>query len=58
VALGLSAAFVLGGSTANSAGGGVPIDPGTDQFVTDYVDATLEVPLNSPLDASVAGFAK
>jgi anti-sigma factor RsiW len=56
VALGLSAAFVLGGQSAGS--NRVPIDPATDQFVSDYVDATLEVPLNSPLDATVAGFAK
>jgi anti-sigma factor RsiW len=53
VALGLSAAFVLGGQSAPS-GGGVPIDPTTDQFVTDYVDATVEVPQTQPVDANVA----
>jgi anti-sigma factor RsiW len=58
VALGLSAAFVLGGQSAGSPGRPVPIDPATDQFVIDYVDATLEVPLHQPLDATVAGFAK
>ena len=51
VALGLSAAFVLGGQS--SGGARVPIDPTTDQFVTDYVDATVEVPLREPLEATV-----
>jgi anti-sigma factor RsiW len=51
VAIGLSAAFVLGGPTGQS--GRAPIDPATDQFVTDYVDATVEVPLTKPVDASV-----
>jgi anti-sigma factor RsiW len=54
VALGLSAAFVLGGQSAQGGGGRVPIDPTTDQFVTDYVDTTVEVPLNEPVDADVA----
>jgi anti-sigma factor RsiW len=54
VAIGLSAAFVLGGQTGQGAGR-VPIDPTTDQFVTDYVDATVEVPLTEPVDASVVG---
>jgi anti-sigma factor RsiW len=54
VAIGLSAAFVLGGQTG-STGAGVPIDPTTDQFVTDYVDTTVEVPLNEPVDATVVG---
>jgi anti-sigma factor RsiW len=54
VAIGLSAAFVLGGSTGQGAGR-VPIDPTTDQFVTDYVDATVEVPLTQPVDATVVG---
>jgi hypothetical protein len=53
VALGLSAAFVLGGQSAPS-GGRAPIDPTTDQFVTDYVDATVEVPLTQPVDADVS----
>ena len=53
VAIGLSAAFVLGGQ--NGQGSGVPIDPTTDQFVTDYVDATVEVPLSEPVDATVVG---
>jgi anti-sigma factor RsiW len=52
VALGLSAAFVLGGSTSPS-GAQAPIDPTTDQFVTDYVDATVEVPLTQPVEATV-----
>jgi anti-sigma factor RsiW len=51
VALGLSAAFVLGGQSPG--GARVPIDPTSDQFVTDYVDATVEVPLTEPLDATV-----
>jgi anti-sigma factor RsiW len=58
VALGLSAAFVLGGQSSAPAGNGVPIDPTTDQFVADYVDATLEVPLHAPLEANVAGISK
>lgn len=60
VALGLSAAFVLGGQTSAS-GTRAPIDPATDQFVADYVDATVEVPLSQPVDAvtaSVAGTSK
>ncbi|MDX6197560.1 MAG: hypothetical protein QOJ79_711 [Actinomycetota bacterium] len=52
VAIGLSAAFVLGGQSGPT-GGRAPIDPTTDQFVTDYVDATVEVPLNEPVDADV-----
>ncbi|MDT7572707.1 MAG: hypothetical protein QOE05_2881 [Actinomycetota bacterium] len=54
VAIGLSAAFVLGGQ-AGQTGGRVPVDPTTDQFVTDYVDATVEVPVNEPVDATVVG---
>ena len=57
VALGLSAAFVLGGQSA-PAGPRVPIDPATDQFVSDYVDATVEVPLTQPVDASVVGTSR
>jgi hypothetical protein len=53
VALGLSAAFVLGGTSSSPAGGRARIDPTTDQFVTDYVDATVEVPVNEPVDASL-----
>jgi anti-sigma factor RsiW len=53
VALGLSAAFVLGGQSASPAPR-VPIDPATDQFVTDYVDATVEVPVNEPVHAVTA----
>jgi anti-sigma factor RsiW len=52
VALGLSAAFVLGGQSSPS-GAGVPIDPATDQFVVDYVDATVEVPFSGPVDATL-----
>jgi anti-sigma factor RsiW len=54
VAIGLSAAFVLGGQTVPR-GGGVRIDPTTDQFVTDYVDTTVEVPVNEPVNATVVG---
>ena len=57
VALGLSAAFVLGGQSGPTSAR-TPIDPGTDQFVSDYVDATLEVPLTQPVDASVVGTAR
>ena len=52
VALGLSAAFVLGGSST-AAGPRPSVDPATDSFVTDYVDATVEVPVAQPVDASV-----
>ena len=54
VALGLSAAFVLGGQSA-SEGTRAPIDPATDQFVTDYVNATVEVPVAQPVDAALVG---
>jgi anti-sigma factor RsiW len=57
VALGLSAAFVLGGQTGQG-DSRVPIDPTTDQFVTDYVDATVEVPLNEPVDATLVGSSR
>jgi anti-sigma factor RsiW len=57
VAIGLSAAFVLGGQPGQS-GGGVPIDPTTDQFVTDYVDTTVEAPMNEPVDATVVGTSR
>jgi hypothetical protein len=57
VALGLSAAFVLGGQQGQT-GPRVPIDPTTDQFVTDYVDATVEVPVNDPVDATVVGTSR
>lgn len=60
VALGLSAAFVLGGQ-GSATGTRVPVDPATDQFVTDYVNATVEVPPNEPVDAvtsSVVGTAR
>jgi anti-sigma factor RsiW len=53
VAIGLSAAFVLGGQTGQG-GSRVPIDPTTDQFVTDYVDTTVEAPLNEPVDAKLS----
>jgi anti-sigma factor RsiW len=54
VALGLSAAFVLGGQSSPGPTR-VPIDPATDQFVTDYRDATVEVPLTQPVDATLVG---
>jgi anti-sigma factor RsiW len=54
VALGLSAAFVLGGQSSPGPAR-VPIDPATDQFVTDYRDATVEVPLTEPVDATLVG---
>jgi hypothetical protein len=57
VALGLSAAFVLGGQSGPSSAR-TPVDPGTDQFVSDYVDATLEVPLTEPVEVSVVGTAR
>lgn len=52
VALGLGAAFLLGGG--QTAGGArAPIDPATDQFVVDYVDATVDVPMSVPAEATV-----
>ena len=45
VAIGLSAAFVLGGQSGQ--GGGVPIDPTSDQFVVDYVDSTVDTDVSS-----------
>ena len=54
VALGLTAAFVLGGP-AQSRDNEVKVDPGTDVFVADYVDSTGEVPLTDPVDAAVVG---
>ena len=56
VAIGLSAAFVLGGQSGSAAR--PPIDPTTDQFVTDYVDATVEVPFTEPVDATVVGTSR
>jgi anti-sigma factor RsiW len=56
VALGLSAAFVLGGSSSSATGTRPAVDPATDQFVSDYLDATVEVPVApvaQPVDASV-----
>jgi anti-sigma factor RsiW len=57
VALGLGAAFVLGGQASPSKSR-VPIDPTTDQFVTDYVDTTVEVPLTQPVEATVTGSSR
>lgn len=54
VALGLGAAFLLGGQPTSRTGD-VQVDPGTDQFVVDYVNATSEVPLTDPMDAAVVG---
>ena len=53
VAIGLTTAFVLGGTPSRDRE--VPVDPGTDAFVTDFVDATTEVPLTDPVDAAVVG---
>jgi anti-sigma factor RsiW len=57
VALGIGAAFVLGGP-ASPGGAQVPIDPTTDQFVADYVDATVEVPSPQPVTAAVVGISR
>ena len=56
VALGLSAAFVLGGQSPASSTR-VPIDPSSDQFVADYVDTSVEVPVTQPVDAVTASVA-
>lgn len=57
LALGLGAAFVLGGP-ASPNGPRAPVDPATDQFVTDYVNATVEVPITQPVSATVVGSAR
>jgi anti-sigma factor RsiW len=57
VALGLGAAFVLGGP-ASPGGAKAPIDPTTDQFVADYVDATVEPPAPLPMTAAVVGISR
>ena len=57
VALGLSAAFVLGGQQP-SRPTQVQLDPGTNAFVADFVASTGEVPLTDPVDAAVVGFAR
>jgi anti-sigma factor RsiW len=56
VALGLTAAFALGGQAQSERR--VPVDPGSDQFVADYVDSTVEVPVTRPIDATVVGIAR
>jgi anti-sigma factor RsiW len=53
VALGLSAAFALGGPASRDSQ--VPVDPATDSFVVDFVESTVEVPLTDPVDAAVVG---
>ena len=57
VALGLTAAFVLGGP-ASTRDNEVKVDPGTDVFVADFVDSTVEVPLTDPVDAAVVGTSR
>ena len=57
VALGLSAAFVLGGP-ASARDNELQVDPGTDAFVTDFVESTVEVPLTDPVDAAVVGTSR
>ena len=57
VALGLSAAFVLGGQPP-SRPTQVQIDPGTNAFVADFVYSTGEVPLTDPVDAAVVGLSR
>jgi anti-sigma factor RsiW len=57
VALGLTTAFVLGGQPP-SRQDEVKVDPTTDVFVADFVDATTEVPLSEPVDAAVVGISR
>lgn len=57
IALGLGAAFLLGGSPPTRSTQ-VPVNPGTNQFVVDYVTSTGEVPLTDPLDAAVVGTSR
>ena len=61
VALGLSAAFVLGGPATNRETV-VPLDPGADAFVTDFVSTTVSpnqiVPLSQTVDAAVVGSSR
>jgi anti-sigma factor RsiW len=57
LALGLTTAFVVGGP-ATARDRDVQVDPGTDVFVVDFVDSTVEVPLTDPFDAAVVGTAR
>ena len=57
VALGLTAAFVLGGP-AQSHDNEVKVDPATTDFVVDFADSTGEVPLTDPVDAAVVGTSR
>ena len=57
VALGLTAAFVLGGPPS-SRDNEVKVDPGTDVFVADFVDSTGEVPVTEPVGAAVVGTSR
>src|SRR3954447_24453293 len=54
VALGLTAAFVLGGAQP-ARDNEVKVDPGTDVFVADFVDSTGEVAVTEPVGATVVG---
>ncbi|MDT7546196.1 MAG: hypothetical protein QOE99_2306 [Actinomycetota bacterium] len=56
VALGLGAAFVLGGQAPSKPQ--VPVDPATDQFVSDFVATTVEVPATDPVDATVVRLSR
>ena len=51
LALGLTAAFVLGGP-ASARDSSVPLDPTTDSFVTDFVSTTVDAPV---MTTSVVG---
>jgi anti-sigma factor RsiW len=53
VALGLTTAFIVGGP-AGSRERQVQVDPGTDVFVADFVESTVEVPLTDPIDAGIS----
>src|SRR3954447_9196341 len=56
VALGLTAAFLLGGPASRE--NEVKVDPGTDVFVADFVDSTGEVAVTEPVDAAVVGTSR
>jgi hypothetical protein len=36
----------------------VPVDPATDQFVSDFVATTVEVPATDPVDATVVRLSR
>ncbi len=56
LALGLTAAFVLGGP-ASARETQVPMDPGSESFVADFVSTTVDASHPAVVDATVVGSA-